>query len=96
MASIKFTAGQAPSANHYNRILTHSTCFINIYYCFATNNILRILNFFYLTILLDTELVIIITCKHCLGSQECTQLYSYLVHSEGLIMTQYGRNILPL
>ena len=26
--------------------------------------------------LLDTELFIIITCKHCLGSQKCTQLYS--------------------
>jgi len=32
--------------------------------------------FYYLTKLLDTELFIIITCKHCLGSQECTQLSS--------------------
>jgi hypothetical protein len=28
-----------------SRILMHSTCFINIFYCFANNNILRILSF---------------------------------------------------
>jgi len=32
--------------------------------------------FYYLTRLLDTELFIIVTCKHCLGSQECMQIYS--------------------
>jgi len=31
--------------------------------------------FYYLTRLLDTELFIIITCKQCLGFQECAQLY---------------------
>jgi len=32
--------------------------------------------FYYLTWVLDAELFIIITCKHCLGSQECNQLYT--------------------
>jgi len=26
--------------------------------------------------ILDTELFVLVTCKHCLGSQECTQLFS--------------------
>ena len=27
-------------------------------------------------------------CKYCLGSQECTHFYNWLVHSEALMMTQ--------
>jgi len=35
----------------------------------------------------DCNLYVVNICKHCLGSQECTQLFNQMVHSEGLMMT---------
>ena len=41
--------------------------------------------YYFSVCLLDTNLYIVNICKHCLGSQECMQLFNKMVHSKTLI-----------